>query len=94
MATTTVSIIGQEMTSREKRDETPQESEIFIVRCDMKGVRAMARVEPLIGVKIDKNDNNYVNRKQYEELLRLGIPHEVVSAPSSYKPPVVRIKRE
>ena len=95
MGITTLNTIRYEMhTQSDKNGEKLPEAGVFVVKCDIEGFRAMARADQQAGVKFDGNDNNIVNRKQYEELLRLGIPHEIVSAPSSYKPPVVKDKRQ
>jgi hypothetical protein len=100
MVATNISIVGHEMSVPHGRDvETPAESGIFVVRFrndddDIKATRLMARADSAKGVMFDGNGNNLVNRKQYDELLRSGIPHEVVSAPSSYKPPIVKVRRK
>ena len=93
MAATNTSTIGREMSmAHEKHIAAMQEDETFVVRCSMEGVRAMGR---LGSVTIDADRNNTVHsRKQYDELVRLGIPHEIVSAPASYKPPVVKMHRK
>jgi hypothetical protein len=99
MVATDISIIGHEMSIPHGRNvETPAESGIFVVRFssdddDIRATRLMARADPVKGVMFDGKGDNSVNRKQYEELLRSGIPHEVVSAPSSYKPPIVKVRR-
>ena len=99
--------IGHEMSaSRGRQAGTTPESGMFVVRCSFAGVRVMARADPEMGVKIRPDTTtgvtakkevgrlNLVNEKQYDALVKSGIAHEVVSAPPSYKPPVVRIQRK
>ena len=91
---TDISIIGHEMSvPRERQIEVP-ESDVFIVKCGIEGDRAMARADQTRGVQWDGEGNSIVIGKQYKELLRLGIPHEVVSAPSFYRPPIVKVRRK
>ncbi len=92
-------VIGQEMSITHERDiEALPEHSVFIVRFeneddDIRATRAMARASG-DGVAFDGKGNNRVNRVQYEELLRLGIPHELVVAPPSYKPRAAKTLRK
>jgi hypothetical protein len=75
--------------SHDRQLESLPEHTVFIVRFrneddDIKATRAMARATG-DGVAFDGKGNNRINRVQYEELLRTGISHEIVSAPPSYK---------
>ena len=100
MVATSANVIGHEMNILHGRDaETPVESGVFVVKFsneddDIRATRLMARADPARGVMFDSKGNNQVSRKQYEELLRSGIPHEVVSAPSSFRPPIVKVQRK
>ncbi len=83
-------IMGHEMSiSHDRQLEALPAHTVFIVRFrnqddDIRATRAMARATG-DGVAFDGKGNNRINRMQYEELLRTGIPHEVVSAPPSFK---------
>ncbi len=96
MVATNASAMGYEMAMPHERNfETQPESGIFVVRFrndddDIDATMAMLR----FGKVIDRGDTSVITAKQHGELLRLGIPHEDVSAPSSYKEPVAKVRRK
>jgi hypothetical protein len=96
MVATNASAIGNEMpVPHERNFETQPDSGIFVVRFrndddDIDATMAMLR----LGKVIDRGDVSIITAKQHRELLRLGIAHEDVSAPPSYKEPAAKVQRK
>ncbi len=90
MLATVDDVVGHDMNMLHGKDiGALPECSVFIVRFrneddDIRATRAMARASG-DGIAFDGKGNNRVNRVQYEELLKLRIPHELVAAPDGYK---------
>ncbi len=89
MVATDISVIGHEMSvPQAKAVALPETEGVFVVRftshdADIRAMRAMGRIDRVF---TNERGDNYINRRQLEELQRLEIPYKVVTAPPSYKP--------